>query len=105
MSDELYQTFPEVKLEYRLYYNAKGQPISMSSHNHPLGNYISITKEQYDNPNYNCRVVNGKLNFDLGETFHVQLRKSTSGVAVVKGYASLVVEEEYPEIEYYDRIS
>lgn len=105
MSDELYKTFPEVQLEYRLYYDAKGKPISMSSHAHPEGQYIVITKEQYDNPNYNCRVVNGKLNFDLGETFHVQLHKSTTGVAVVKGYASLVAEEEYPEVEYYDRIS
>ena len=105
MSNELYQQFPKLELEYRLYYDTKGSPVSMSSHSHPEGNYVVITQEQYNNPNYNCRVVNGKLQFDLGESFHVQLRKSTSGVAVVKGYASLVVEEEYPEVEYYDRIS
>ena len=105
MSDELYQTFPKLELEYRLYYDTTGKPIAMSSHNHPDGTYIVITKEQYDLPNYNCRVVNGKLLFDTDNHFHVQLKKSTSGVSVVKGYAALVAEEEYPEIEYYDRIS
>ena len=105
MSDELYKTFPTLTLEYRLYYDAKGLPISMSSHAHPEGSYVVITREQYDNPNYNCRVVNGKLQFDTTNSFHVQLKKSTSGMAVVKGYAALVVETEYPEIEYYDRVS
>lgn len=103
MSDELYKQFPKLELEYRLYYDAKGMPISMSSHNHPDGEFIVITQEQYNCPNYNCKVVGGKLQFDLGSQFHVQLKKSTSGVPVVKGYANLVVEEEYPEIEYYDR--
>lgn len=105
MSDELYKTFPKLELEYRLYYDAKGKPISMSSHEHPDGSYIVITQEQYNNPNYNCRVVDGKLQFDTSDHFHVQLKKSTRGVAVVKGYAALVAETEYPEIEYYDRVS
>lgn len=105
MNDELYKKFEPQVLEYRLYYGKDGVPISMSSHNHPDGDYILITKEQYDSPNYNCRVVNGKLNFDFVDHFRVQLYKSTSGVAVVKGYAGLVVEDDYPEIEYYDRIS
>jgi len=105
MNNELYQTFPKLELEYRLYYDATGKPISMSSHNHPDGKYIVITREQYDLPNYNCRVVRGKLQFDLENKFRVQLKKSTSGVPVVKGYAALVAEEEYPEIEYYDRVS
>lgn len=111
MSQELVEAFanivpiPEVKIEYRLYYDTKGKPITMSSHNHPEGNYIVITKQQYDYPNYNCRVVDGKLQFDLGNQFHVQLKKSASGVPVVRGHANLVADEEYPEIEYYDRIS
>jgi len=105
MSDELYKTFPKLELEYRLYYDTKGKPVLMSSHNHPDGQYVVITREQYDLPNYNCRVVNGKLQFDTSDHFHVQLQKSTRGVAVVKGYAALVVENEYPETEYYDRVS
>lgn len=103
MSNELYKIFPKQTLEYRLYYDAKGKPISMSSHSHPDGNYVVLTREQYDLPNYNCRVINGTLVFDLADQFRVQLSKSTSGMQVVKGHASLVVETEYPEIEYYDR--
>lgn len=105
MSEELYQQFPKLELEYRLYHDAKGKPVAMSSHNHPVGQYITITKDQYDLPNYNCKVVNGEMVFDTGTQFHVQLQKSNTGVAVVTGYAALVVEEDYPEIEYYDRIS
>ena len=105
MSDELYHKFEPVILEYRLYYDATGKPISMSSHAHPDGNYIVITKEQYELPNYNCRVINGKMVFDIENLVRVQLAKSTSGVAVVAEYPNLVAEEEYPEIEYYDRVS
>ena len=90
-------------IEYRLYYDAKGNPISMSSHNHTDGQYVVITKQQYDSANYNCRVVGGKLQFDTVGQIRVQLVKSTTGVKVVKGYANLVVEDDYLDIEYYDR--
>lgn len=109
MSKELAEAFnnistPEpIKIEYRLYYNSKGNPISMSSHTHPDGQYVVITKQQYDSANYNCRVVDGKLQFDTASQFRVQLAKSSTGVKVVKGYAGLVVEDSYPDIEYYDR--
>lgn len=107
MSDELYLKFEPVKLEYRLYYDAKGCPVAMSSHNHPEGQYIVITREQYERPNYNCRVINGKLIFDTTNQFRIQLTKSDSGVAVVAGHANLVIEdnETYTPNEYYNRIS
>jgi hypothetical protein len=105
MNDELYKKFEPITLEYRLYYDAKGKPITMSSHNHPDGDYIVITKDQYDLPNYNCCIVGGKMVFDTENLVSVQLKKSTSGVAVVAGYPNLVAEEEYPELEYYDRVS
>jgi hypothetical protein len=110
MSDNLAKAFAEMVtpndmiLEYRLYHDNKGRPITMSSHNHPDGKYIVITKEIYDRANYNCLVVNGKLTFELHTRFHVQLKPSSSGVAVVKGHASLVIEKSnYKDIEYYDR--
>lgn len=105
MSDELYRKFEPLVLEYRLYYDNSGKPISMSSHNHPEGKYVVISKEQYEKPNYNCQIIDGVLKFDVGDRVRVQLKKSHTGVPVVAGYPSLVVEEEYPEIEYYDRIS
>lgn len=111
MSKELEEAFkniqpiPIIEIEYRLYYDEKGKPITMCSHDHPDGQYVVITKQQYDSANYNCRVRNGKLIFDTANQMRVQLQKSTSGMAVVKGHASLVVETEYPDIEYYDRTS
>ena len=110
MSKELAEAFnniqaiPPVEIEYRLYYDAKGKPLAMSSHMHPDGEYVAITKQHYDSANYNCRVVKGKVVFDLANQFHVQLKKSVKGVPVVNGYANLVVENnEYSDIEYYDR--
>lgn len=111
MSKELSEAFNNiqvplpVEIEYRLYYDNKGKPITMSSHNHPDGKYVVITKEHYNSANYNVRIVNGKMVFDNRDQFCVQLHKSTSGVAVVNGYANLVVENDYEDIEYYDRIS
>jgi hypothetical protein len=112
MSKELAEAFnniqpaPEVHIEYRLYHDDNGNPLVMSSHNHPEGGtYVAITKQQYDRSNYNCLVVNGKLVFDMPNPIRVQLKKSDTGVAVVQGHAGLVTEEPYPEIEYYDRNS
>lgn len=110
MSKELAEAFnsiqplPPVEVEYRLYYNGTGKPVTMSSHNHPEGKYVVITKQHYDSANYNVRVINGRVVFDNNDQFHVQLYKSTSGVSVVKGYANLVVENDYEDIEHYDRI-
>lgn len=112
MSKELEQAIrefwapPQPTIEYRLYYDTNGKPVSMSSHNHPDGQYIVIPKDVYDRANYNYRVVNGKLeSLDQSTTFRVQLHKSTSGMPVVAGHASLPIEqnETYKDIEYYDR--
>jgi hypothetical protein len=106
MSDELYQQFPKQQLEYRLYYDNKGRPITMASHDYPKGDYVVLTKEQYDRPNYNVRVTNGTIVLDTADHFHIQLKRSNSGVAVVRGHASLVLENDhYEEIEHYDRNS
>ena len=111
MSKELAEAFnniqpiPEVQIEYRLYHDANGKPVAMSSHNHPEGDYVVITKQHYDSVNYNCIVIKGRVVFDMANLVRVQLKKSNSGVAVVQGHASLVAEESYPEIEYYDRVS
>jgi len=107
MSDELYQQFPKQQLEYRLYYDTTGRPTVMASHDYPSGNdYIVITREQYEQPNYNVRVVNGRTVVDTRDHFHVQLKRSNTGVAVVRGHAGLVLENDhYEEVEYYDRNS
>lgn len=110
MSIELEQAFklaetpPVVKYEYRMYYDGTGKPVSMSSHNHPDGEYVLITKSHYDSANYNCKVVNGKLKFDNVDLIRIQLVKKDIGMPVVRGHANLVVENgEYEDIEYYGR--
>ena len=106
MSDELYRQFPKQQIEYRLYYDSRGRPTAMASHDYPEGNYVVITQEQYERPNYNVRVTNGTIVFDTRDHFHVQLKRSDTGVAVVRGHASIVLENDhYEEIEYYDRNS
>ena len=106
MSDELFNVIvrpvQSIDIEYRAYYNEQGSIISMSSHNHPAGEYITITKEQYDCPNYNQQVIDGKL-VDTANHFRVQLVKSNTGVPVVKGHAGLVIEphDTYTDIEHY----
>lgn len=110
MSKELEQAIREFKapdpvvIEYRLYYDSTGKPISMSSHDHPSGDYIVISKQVYDSCNYNYRVVNGKLEPFVSTTIRLQLHKSTTGMPVVAGHASIPIEktETYPNIEYYD---
>ena len=110
MSEEFWAEFESLlkpvnteKLEYRLYYDASSKPTHMSSHNHSDGNYVVITKEHYESLNYNCRVIDGALVFDNGDNFHIQLQKSTTGVRVVRNNANIVVEDDYTDIEYYDR--
>jgi hypothetical protein len=106
MNNELYKTFLKQELEYRLYYDNKGRPTAMASHDYPEGNYVVITQEQYEKPNYNVRVINGTVVLDTADHFHVQLKRSDTGVAVVRGHASVVLENDtYEEVEYYDRNS
>lgn len=95
---------PAVTIEYRLYYNDDGTPITMTSTDHPNGKYVVITKEQYDSANYNVRVVDGMLKqVEFSAQFKVQLMKSASGMPVVEGHAGIVVgtNDSYTDIEFY----
>lgn len=96
--------------EYRLYYNTEtGAPLFMSGDDGPEGNYIIITREQYNIGILSGMIVkNGLLERSDPTALHIQLKKSTSGYPVVKNHPALVLEsyEEYTgEIEYYDRNS
>lgn len=90
--------------ECRLYYDESGSVITMTHGEHPGGsNYIVVTQEVYDHPNYNLmKVINGELAI-LDPSHHKQaLAKSTKGHRVVKGHANILVDETYQgETEYY----
>lgn len=97
-------------MEYRLYYDKdSGAPKFMSGDDGPEGNYIIITREQYDIGIIAGMIVeNGELAKRDPVSLHIQLKKSASGYPVVKNHPALILEiyEEYTgEIEFYDRNS
>lgn len=93
-----------VELEYRVYYNEDGEIYRCSMQQHEPGDYIVVSKEQYDLPHH-YRVVKGQMvKIDTDARYRVQLCKSTDGFAVVAGHAGLLIEDEdYPNREYYAR--
>lgn len=98
-------------MEYRLYYDKdSGAPKFMSGDDGPEGNYIIITREQYDIGILGGMIVeNGALIKKNPVSLYKQLKKSASGgYPVVKNHPALILEsyEEYSEeIEFYDRNS
>jgi hypothetical protein len=98
------QDQPHQTIEYRLYYDENGVPTMMSSHDHPDGNYVVITKEQYDKPNYtSLRVINKELKVvDPALTGVLGVVRSTKGFKTAKNHASVLVTDTYNDIEYYD---
>lgn len=112
--EELDAYWAEVKvltapqIEFRLHYNDDGDIVLCSMSNHPESTqYIVVDRTTYDNY-FRYQVVDKKLvKIDQTTRYSVQLQKSTQGFPVVKGHAGLVIEpnEEYKDIEYYDRIN
>ena len=102
--ESLIKPIPKLELEYRLYYNELGHITSRSSYNHKDGNYIAVTKDEYD-CYFQYQVVNNKLvKIDNDAGYRVQLTKSTQGFRVVQGHAGILIEDEdYTDIEYYER--
>lgn len=99
------QPIVEEPIEYRVYYNEAGQITQCSMQNHPEGNnYLVVTASEYNNY-FRYTVEDGKLKrIDIEHNFHVKLKKSDSGYAVVKHHAGLLIEpaEPYEYVEYYD---
>jgi hypothetical protein len=92
-----------VNLEYRLYYNDLGEITSCSMSNHEeSGNYIVVTKTEYDRY-FDYRIVKQQLvKIDRDSGYRVQLQKSITGFPVVKDHAGLLIEETYTNIEHYE---
>lgn len=105
---DLLETPLTVIAEYRLYYDMDGFITTLSECNHPDGNYIVLDDPSiFHNINTRfLRVIDGKLVvLDAQPRMYVGLRRSTTGQRVVKGIAALALteNEEYQNIEYYDR--
>lgn len=99
---------PVIVKEYRLYYREDGSIIGLWETDHPEGTYIVL-----DDPGifhrtntFLLRVINGALKvLDPSAPTKSKLVKSTQGQPVVKDNAALALypDEEYQDIEYYDR--
>ena len=93
--------------EYRLYYNEEGEITHCTNTaTEPTADLFLTVSEQEYNDYYLYKVVKGQLKKiaqDAG--YVVQLEKSTSGYKVVRGHASLLLEDKevYPDTEYYGR--
>jgi hypothetical protein len=100
---------PKIIQEYRLYYNPDGTVIGLWESDHPDGdNYIILDDPGpfYSSNTLNMRVQNKKMIvLDPRAPLKTRLKKSNQGFQVVKGNASVIVEqhETYSNIEYYDR--
>ena len=100
---------PVIIKEYRLYHNDDGSIIGLWESDRPEGeNYVVLDHpDVFHRTNSQLlKVVDKKLTIlDPTPIHRVKLLKGNSGQRVVKGHAALLLlpEEEYPEIEYYDR--
>jgi len=99
---------PKQVKEFRLYYNDDGSIIGLWETDHPEGNYIVLNHpDEFNQTNTNqLRVVDGKLKkIEVKTQNRTVLSKGTTGQRVVAGNAGIALypEEEYNNIEYYDR--
>lgn len=102
---------PVVEKEYRLYYNNDGTVLGLWENSFPRdGDYIVLDNpDQFHRANTaELRVVDGKLiRLDLRVPITNGIEKSDSGQPVVKGMASIPLNEyeQFNDVEYYDRKS
>ena len=110
MSNEFWSEFESLldnhepePIEYRLHYNDAGDIQMCTMQKHPENTqYLVVAKEEYEQYQ-DYRVVEGKLKKIIRDNgYHVQLQKSDKGYKTVKGHAGIILEEDYPEVEYYE---
>lgn len=93
-------------IEYRLYYDEAGGILSCSMQNHPDGNYIIVTKDEYYRYfDYYVDVATKNLiKVDRTIKYVVSLKKSNQGFATVAKHPSIILEdgEQVPDTEYYE---
>ena len=96
---------PDLKIEYRFYYDETGRITACSQINHQEhGEYVVVTECEY-RQYYRYYIENGKLKMiDINTGYRVQLKSSTQGHRVVKNHAGIILasDEEYENVEYYD---
>lgn len=96
---------PPEPIEYRLHYNDNGDIVLCTMQQHPDNtSYIVVDRETYDNY-FKYQIINKKLKkIDRNPDYSVQLKKSDTGVRVVKNNASIILAntEDCDTVEYYE---
>lgn len=80
------------ELEFRLYYDAEGNPIAYSSEDLP-GNYLVVTQELYAEGRYDIKIIDGEIIPLSGFTYYNKIVPSDSGIAC-RADNALIVDPE-----------
>ena len=108
LAEQMERNRAKIDKEYRIYYNKDGTIVGLWESGYPEGNYIVVQDPDFFHRNNTnlLHVVDEKLQIkDPRPTNIRQLYKSNSGQPVVKGHAAVAlgIDEEYLEIEFYDK--
>jgi hypothetical protein len=110
MSNEFWDEFEQLldrsepeAIEYRLHYTNGGDIYLGTMQQHPATTqYLVVSKEEYERY-FDYHVIEGQLKkIERDAGYHVQLQKSNTGYKVAQGHAGLILEDDYPYIEYYE---
>lgn len=94
---ELLKEAQPVNYEYRLYYDpSNGIPLKYSVDNEP-GDYVVISKKDYEIASFLVRVVNGKVVHPVHPRFLI-MHQSTGGFTVDPYDWTVLVDPEEPHI-------
>lgn len=103
---EQFEKIVEEPREFRLHYNANGGIYLCTQQNHPKDTDYLVVDEKIYQEYYKYQIIDGKPKIiDFNPGYHVQLKRSDHGYAVVKNNAGIILEDEiYKDIEYYEAV-
>lgn len=96
-------TTPPPPVQYRVYYDSEGKITTYTTEDTP-GQYIVITKEQYQQARHDAVVKDGRLVYTHIKNDVVKLvrdRNNATGFRVSKYDASVVADNDDLDIHYY----
>ena len=109
--EELQRAFANVQqvvkkeLEFRVYYDDEGKIITYTTENLE-GNYIVISRDQFNLARHDARVIKGKLVYVHLASVVFKIVKSTSGpYKTNKLDMSVLVDEDDEEFDYCEQIA
>jgi hypothetical protein len=90
-----------VELEFRVYYNDDGSIITYTTEKLD-GNYLVITREDYQQARHDAKVLNGKLIYTHMNNNVTKLQRNKSqGIRTSKYDVSILASPEDPEYSYF----